>query len=132
LADCSIGHHHKVYAVHPWATCLGGGPGGAGHWETDLIFGTDNSQSDTLVVRHTRYVMLTKMPGKESEPVNKALSKQPRQLPSERYKSLSRDRGSKMAGHKHITLTISIKLYFCNPQNSWQRGLNENTNGLLR
>ena len=103
-----------------------------GHWEGDLIFGTRNSQIATLVERHTRYVMLVKVPSKDTETVINALIKQARKLPSELYKSLTWDRGKEMADHKRFTLATDIKVYFCDPQNPWQRGSNENTNGLLR
>jgi len=103
-----------------------------GHWEGDLIFGTHNSQIATLVERHTRYVMLAKVPGKDTETVINALIKQAHKLPRELYKSLTWDRGKEMAGHQRFTLATDIKVYFCDPQSPWQRGSNENTNGLLR
>ncbi len=103
-----------------------------GHWEGDLIFGTRNSQIATLVERHTRYVMLAKVNGKDTETVINALIKQAHKLPRELYKSLTWDRGSEMADHKRFTLATDIDVYFCDPQSPWQRGSNENTNGLLR
>jgi IS30 family transposase len=103
-----------------------------GHWEGDLIFGSNNSQIATLVERHTRYVMLARVNGKDSETVINALIKQAHKLPRELYKSLTWDRGSEMADHKRFTLATDIKVYFCDPQSPWQRGSNENTNGLLR
>lgn len=103
-----------------------------GHWEGDLLFGSSNSQIATLVERQTRYVMLVKLNGKDTETVVNALVKNARKLPQELYKSLTWDRGSEMAGHKQFTLATDIKVYFCDPQNPWQRGSNENTNGLLR
>ena len=103
-----------------------------GHWEGDLIFGTNNSQIATLVERRTRYVMLAKVPSKDTETVIKALIRQAHKLPRELYKSLTWDRGKEMADHKRFTLTTDIKVYFCDPQSPWQRGSNENTNGLLR
>jgi IS30 family transposase len=103
-----------------------------GHWEGDLIFGTHNSQIATLVERHTRYVMLAKVNGKDTETVINALIKQARKLPSELYKSLTWDRGKEMADHQRFTLATDIQVYFCDPQSPWQRGSNENTNGLLR
>ena len=103
-----------------------------GHWEGDLIMGSNNSQIATLVERNTRYVMLAKVNGKDSETVINALIKQAHKLPSELYKSLTWDRGSEMAEHKRFTLATDIKVYFCDPQSPWQRGSNENTNGLLR
>ena len=103
-----------------------------GHWEGDLLCGTWNSQIATLVERHTRYVMLVKVASKDSETVINALIKNARKLPQELYRSLTWDRGSEMAEHKRFTLATDIKVYFCDPQNPWQRGSNENTNGLLR
>ena len=103
-----------------------------GHWEGDLIFGTNNSQIATLVERHTRYVMLAKVNSKNTETVINALIKHAHKLPRELYKSLTWDRGKEMADHKRFTLATDITVYFCDPQNPWQRGSNENTNGLLR
>ena len=103
-----------------------------GHWEGDLVFGSNNSQIATLVERHTRYVMLAKVKGKDTETVINALIKQAHKLPRELYKSLTWDRGKEMADHKRFTLATDIKVYFCDPHNPWQRGSNENTNGLLR
>jgi IS30 family transposase len=103
-----------------------------GHWEGDLLFGSKNSQIATLVERHTRYAMLVKVSGKDSETVINALIKHARKLPEELYQSLTWDRGKEMADHKRFTLATDIKVYFCDPQNPWQRGSNENTNGLLR
>lgn len=103
-----------------------------GHWEGDLVFGSRDSQIATLVERHTRYVMLVRVNGKDSETVINALIKHAQKLPSELYKSLTWDRGKEMAEHKRFTLATDIKVYFCDPHNPWQRGSNENTNGLLR
>lgn len=103
-----------------------------GHWEGDLLCGTLDSQIVTLVERHTRYVMLMKVTSKDTETVINALIKNARKLPQELYKSLTWDRGSEMADHKRFTLATDIQVYFCDPQNPWQRGSNENTNGLLR
>ena len=103
-----------------------------GHWEGDLLIGSNNSQIATLVERHSRYAMLVKVSGRDSETVINALIKQARKLPSELYKSLTWDRGSEMAEHQRFSLATDIKVYFCDPQSPWQRGSNENTNGLLR
>ncbi len=103
-----------------------------GHWEGDLIFGSNNSQIATLVERHTRYVMLAKVNSKDTETVINALIKHAHKLPRELYKSLTWDRGKEMADHQRFTLATDITVYFCDPQNPWQRGSNENTNGLLR
>ncbi len=103
-----------------------------GHWEGDLLCGSGNSQIATLVERQTRYVMLVKVTGKDTGTVINALIKHAHKLPDELYKSLTWDRGKEMADHKRFTLATDIKVYFCDPQNPWQRGTNENTNGLLR
>ncbi len=103
-----------------------------GHWEGDLLCGTGSSQMATLVERHTRYVMLVKVASKEAAMFTDALIQNARKLPPELYKSLTWDRGTEMADHKRFTLATDIKVYFCDPQNPWQRGTNENTNGLLR
>jgi IS30 family transposase len=103
-----------------------------GHWEGDLLCGTKDSQIATLVERHSRYVMLVRVPGKDSKTVVNALIKQAHKLPRELYKSLTWDRGSEMANHKRFSLATDINVYFCDPQHPWQRGSNENTNGLLR
>jgi len=103
-----------------------------GHWEGDLLFGDRHSQIATLVERHSRYVMLVKVAGTDTETVINALIKNARKLPQELYKSLTWDRGKEMADHKRFTLATDIKVYFCDPQSPWQRGTNENTNGLLR
>ena len=103
-----------------------------GHWEGDLLCGSHSSQIATLVERQSRYVMLVKIPNKNTETVTHALIKNVRKLPQQLYQSLTWDRGTEMAGHKRFTLATDIKVYFCDPQNPWQRGTNENTNGLLR
>jgi IS30 family transposase len=103
-----------------------------GHWEGDLLAGSNNSYIATLVERHTRYVMLAKVPSKDTETVINTLIKQAHKLPRELYKSLTWDRGKEMADHQRFTLATDIKVYFCDPQSPWQRGSNENTNGLLR
>jgi IS30 family transposase len=103
-----------------------------GHWEGDLVSGSGNSHIATLVERHTRYVMLAKINSKHTEIVINALIKQAHKLPRELYKSLTWDRGKEMADHKRFTLATDINVYFCDPHSPWQRGSNENTNGLLR
>ena len=103
-----------------------------GHWEGDLVMGSNQSQIATLVERHTRYVMLARVKSKDSKTVINALIKQAHKLPRELYKTLTWDRGSEMAEHKRFSLDTDIKVYFCDPQSPWQRGSNENTNGLLR
>jgi len=103
-----------------------------GHWEGDLLFGNQHSQIATLVERQSRYVMLVKVASQDSETVINALIKHAHKLPRELYQSLTWDRGKEMANHKRFTLATDIKVYFCDPQSPWQRGSNENTNGLLR
>jgi len=103
-----------------------------GHWEGDLLAASKNSPIATLVERHTRYVRLVKVAGKDTETVVSALIAHARQLPGELYQSLTWARGLEMADHKRFTLATDIDVYFCDPQSPWQRGSNENTNGLLR
>lgn len=103
-----------------------------GHWEGDLIAGSNTSFIATLVERHSRYVMLVKVPNKETLTVVNALIKHSKKLPTELYKSLTWDRGKELADHKRFTLKTNIDVFFCDPQSPWQRGSNENTNRLLR
>jgi len=103
-----------------------------GHWEGDLLSGPQNSYIATLVERHTRYVMLVKVANKETQTVVSALIKQSKKLPSELYKSLTWDRGKELTDHRRFSLATDIDVYFCDPRSPWQRGSNENTNGLLR
>jgi IS30 family transposase len=103
-----------------------------GHWEGDLLRGARNSHVATLVERHSRFCMLVKVPGKDTATVVAALSQHVRQLPAALRRSLTWDRGLEMAQHKSFTMATDVKVYFCDPQSPWQRGSNENTNGLLR
>ncbi len=103
-----------------------------GHWEGDLLCGSSNSYIVTLVERHTRYVLLAKVANRDSASVITALIEQAHRLPGELLKSLTWDRGKEMAQHKRFTLATDAAVYFCDPQSPWQRGSNENTNGLLR
>ena len=103
-----------------------------GHWEGDLLFGSRNSQIATLVERQSRYMMLAKIGKKDTETVVNALIRHAQKLPHELYRSLTWDRGKEMADHRRFTLATDIKVYFCDPRSPWQRGSNENANGLLR
>ncbi len=103
-----------------------------GHWEGDLLSGSKNSYIATLVERQTRYVMLAKVANKGTQTVVSALIRQARKLPTELYKSLTWDRGKELADHRRFSVATDIDVYFCDPQSPWQRGSNENTNGLLR
>ena len=103
-----------------------------GHWEGDLLGGAHNSHIATLVERHSRFVMLVKVPSKDTATVVAALSQHVRQLPATLRRSLTWDRGLEMAQHKSFTMATDMQVYFCDPQSPWQRGSNENTNGLLR
>ncbi len=103
-----------------------------GHWEGDLICGSNNSYIVTLVERHSRYVLLAKVASRDTQTVIAALIKQAKKLPDELYKSLTWDRGKELSDHKRFTMATDIDVYFCDPQSPWQRGSNENTNGLLR
>jgi IS30 family transposase len=103
-----------------------------GHWEGDLLRGARNSHVATLVERHSRFCMLVKVPGKDTATVVAALSQHVRQLPATLRRSLTWDRGLEMAQHKSFTMATDVQVYFCDPQSPWQRGSNENTNGLLR
>ena len=103
-----------------------------GHWEGDLLSGSKNSHMVTLVERHSRFVMLIKVPSKDTAVVMAALSRHIRKLPAALRRSLTWDRGLEMAKHKDFTVATDVQVYFCDPQSPWQRGTNENTNLLLR
>ena len=103
-----------------------------GHWEGDLLSGANNTHIATLVERHTRFAMLLKVPSKDTATVVAALAKHVRKLPQELRRSLTWDRGKEMADHKSFTIATNVQVYFCDPRSPWQRGSNENTNGLLR
>jgi IS30 family transposase len=103
-----------------------------GHWEGDLLSGSKNSHIATLVERRTRFVMLIKLAGKDTTSVVAALTEHVRRLPAELRRSVTWDRGHEMADHVKFTIATDVQVYFCDPQSPWQRGSNENTNGLLR
>ena len=103
-----------------------------GHWEGDLVSGSKNSHIVSLVERHSRFTALVKIPNRETVTVVKALTRQIRRLPVSLRRSLTWDRGHELAGHKDFTIDTKVQVYFCDPHSPWQRGSNENTNGLLR
>jgi IS30 family transposase len=103
-----------------------------GHWEGGLLSGAKHSYIATLVERHSRFVMLIRVPSRDTAEVVGALSKHVRKLPATLRRSLTWDRGLEMAKHKDFTVATDVKVYFCDPQSPWHRGSNENTNGLLR
>ncbi|WP_371686244.1 IS30 family transposase [Escherichia coli] len=103
-----------------------------GHWEGDLVSGTKNSHIATLVDRKSRYTIILRLRGKDSVSVNQALTDKFLSLPSELRKSLTWDRGMELTRHLEFTVSTGVKVYFCDPQSPWQRGTNENTNGLIR
>jgi IS30 family transposase len=103
-----------------------------GHWEGDLVEGSRGTFIATLVERRSRFVILVKLPEKRTDVVVKALIKAVRKLPAALRKSLTWDRGSELTEHAKFTVATDVKVYFCDPYSPWQRGSNENTNGLLR
>ena len=103
-----------------------------GHWEGDLLAGKSNSHIATLVERQSRFVMLVRLRGKDTTSVVRALSRRVRALPKGLMSSLTWDRGMELAAHKSFSIATNVKVYFCDPHSPWQRGSNENMNGLLR
>jgi IS30 family transposase len=103
-----------------------------GHWEGDLISGSRNSHIATLVERHSRFVMLVKVKRKDTLSVTQALARTMQKLPAQLRRSLTWDRGAELANHQQFSIASDMQVYFCDPQSPWQRGSNENTNGLLR
>tara|TARA_R110002110_G_scaffold5182_14_gene26730 strand:- start:537 stop:1271 length:735 start_codon:yes stop_codon:yes gene_type:complete len=103
-----------------------------GHWEGDLICGANNSYIATVIERQTRFTVLVKVDGKEAKSVIGALTRQMGELPTLLQQSLTWDRGTEMIGHRTFSMATKMAVYFCDPQSPWQRGTNENTNGLLR
>jgi IS30 family transposase len=103
-----------------------------GHWEGDLLVGGTHSQIATLVERSSRYVLLIRLRGKETRHVVQALTRRVRRLPAGLMRSLTWDRGYELAAHRTFSIATGVRVYFCDPQSPWQRGSNENTNGLLR
>ena len=103
-----------------------------GHWEGDLLAGAAHSYIATLVERQSRYVLLVRVPHNDTATVVRALSRHVRTLPDGLMRSLTWDRGHELAAHRRFTIATDVQVYFCDPQSPWQRGSNENTNGLLR
>ena len=103
-----------------------------GHWEGDLIVGSNNSHIATVVERSTRFTMLVQVDSKKTSDVVGSLSKQLSQRPEAFKKTLTWDRGTELADHAELTVATGMDVYFCDPSSPWQRGTNENTNGLLR
>jgi IS30 family transposase len=103
-----------------------------GHWEGDLLEGARGTFIATLVERQSRFVILVRLPNKETHTVVRALARRIRRLPQGLMKSLTWDRGTELAAHRTFTVATNVQVYFCDPQSPWQRGSNENTNGLVR
>ena len=103
-----------------------------GHWEGDLVEGSRGTFIATLVERRSRFVIIVKVADKRTESVVAALVKAVRKLPAALRRSLTWDRGTELANHAQFTVATDVKVYFCDPSSPWQRGSNENTNGLLR
>ncbi|MBC7671774.1 MAG: IS30 family transposase [Polaromonas sp.] len=103
-----------------------------GHWEGDLLIGKRGTQIATLVERQSRFVMLVRIPTFNSATVVDAVARRIIRLPAALQQSLTWDRGKEMAQHRRFTVETGVQIYFCDPQSPWQRGSNENTNGLLR
>jgi IS30 family transposase len=103
-----------------------------GHWEGDLLTGANGTHIATLIERHSRFTMLVKLPRKDTTTVVAALAKHVRKLPEQLRRSLTWDQGKEMHAHKRFTIATNVQVYFCDPRSPWQRGSNENTNGLVR
>ena len=103
-----------------------------GHWEGDLLAGSANTHIATLVERQTRFLLLVKIDGKDTATVVSALAAHVQSLPAQLRASLTWDRGMELAEHKRFSIATDVAVHFCDPQAPWQRGTNENTNGLLR
>ena len=103
-----------------------------GHWEGDLLVGSRNSYIATLVERRSRYVCLVRVTGKDTQTVVRALTRHVQRLPAKLMTTLTWDRGLELAAHRTFSIATGVQVYFCDPQSPWQRGTNENTNGLLR
>jgi IS30 family transposase len=105
----------------------------SGHWEGDLVIGKNNKSAiGTIVERKTRFTLILKLSSKKAEEIAEIFSKTLNQLNSEFKKSMTYDNGIEMARHEKITKNTGMKIYFAHPYSSWERGTNENTNGLIR
>jgi IS30 family transposase len=103
-----------------------------GHWEGDMLIGARFTQIATLVERQSRFVMLIALPSRSTDDVVSAVAAHVQTLPDQLRKTLTWDRGTEMAKHAQFTIDTGVQVYFCDPRSPWQRGTNENTNGLLR
>lgn len=103
-----------------------------GHWEGDLVTGAKNSHIATLVERHSRFALLVQVDGKDTASVVQALTREVKRLPEGLMKSLTWDRGMELAKHRTFSMATEVNVFFCDPRSPWQRGTNENTNGLVR
>lgn len=103
-----------------------------GHWEGDLVTGAKNSHIATLVERHSRFVLLVQVDGKDTASVVQALTREVKRLPEGLMRSLTWDRGMELAQHRTFSMATEVDVFFCDPRSPWQRGTNENTNGLVR
>jgi len=103
-----------------------------GHWEGDLVTGAKNSHIATLVERHSRFALLVQVDGKDTASVVQALTREVKRLPEGSMKSLTWDRGMELAQHRMFSMATEVDVFFCDPRSPWQRGTNENTNGLVR
>ena len=103
-----------------------------GRWEGDLLVGSRNSYVATLVERRSRYVCLVLVTGKETQTVVRALTRHVHRLPTGLMTTLTWDRGLELAAHRTFSIATGVQVFFCDPKSPWQRGTNENTNGLLR
>jgi IS30 family transposase len=130
--ECRVGDPAKIRAAEPERPTEVEDRAIPGHWEGGLLREARNSHVATLVERHSRFCMLVKVPGKDTTTVVAALSRHMRTLRATLRRSLTWDRGLEMAQHKSFTMATDVQVYFCDPQSPWQRGSNENTNGLLR
>ena len=142
IRRCSAVHHTQKTSIHGQvsdAASISERPPdrrrSCAAWATGKVICCSAARTDqiaTLVERQSRYVMLAKVGKKDTETVVNALIKHAQKLPHELYRSLTWDRGKEMADHRRFTLATDIQVYFCDPRSPWQRGSNENANGLLR